>query len=78
MNESFRYIAKILSVIMLITLKLSELPFTTIMLEGFVCEEDEIDGNYTLTEVYCDDIYHLTKVGISTILLATYLVLMTL
>lgn len=63
---------------MMLSLHLFEMPFYTVLLQSFICDEDMIDSEYSINGVYCDDSEHYVKVAISAFLLAIYLGYVTL
>ena len=57
LKESEKIIIKVLSIVMTLFLFIMQMPFITILLQGYHCDEDS-KVQYTLPDIKCDSISH--------------------
>jgi hypothetical protein len=73
-TETIKYVVKIKSIALILTLKIFEMPFLTLLLESYVCEEDMVDSEYALIGIVCNDGNYIFSITISTIILTFYII----
>lgn len=71
-KESSKIVLRILTFIMTLFLFLLQIPLITILLQGYLCEEDPLEM-YTLPEIKCDGTEHRVLTVFSTLTLTVYI-----
>jgi hypothetical protein len=70
-KESSKLILRVLTFIMTIFLFLLQIPLITILLQGYLCEEDP-NERYTLPNISCSGTNHYVMIVFSTVTLIVY------
>ena len=71
-KEGSKIILKVISIQMTLYLFLLQIPFMTILLQGYKCEENPAD-EYSITGIKCDSVLHQVLMVVSTALIILYL-----
>jgi hypothetical protein len=77
LKEGEKLLIKILSIVMTLFLFILQMPFITVLLQGYICDEDP-NIPYTLPGITCDSLNHRLLVVFSTFALTMYVIFLVL
>jgi hypothetical protein len=76
-KDTMKFVVRLLSVVMSLFIFILEIPLVTILLQGFLCEENP-NLNYTLPEIKCDSTQHKILLLFSSLTITLYMVFLVL
>jgi len=72
MSENIKVLLKFMSIAKIIMLRLFEIPFVTMLLEGFKCEETVLGDGFDISFISCTEFLHYLLIVFSTVLLGSF------